>query len=426
MSGEKLLVVDDDRTTCKVMALQLEKFGYTVTGTAHSTSEIFTQVRSTRPDLILMDINLGRGGDGIEAAESVSRNYNIPVVYVTAYSDEITLERAKRTLPYGYINKPIRPTDLRTTIALALERSTADRRQSPVDDIWQIQFMCDAKGTVISLDDETRAALQGAGYSALEVLLPPDHGSNCHDTLIDRRPRILTNRVGERIFSWEYRPANREQVVRVSVTDITEHAQLLQENARQASLSEALDRLATGIIFVNESLKVFYTNKSVERILSGNHDLLIKDGLLACRTAEKTAKLQRVVLKEAVSTFSLERGEGGPPLHLLISPLHSRAENYGRNLPIAIVYIFETVKNSERIEDVIRSLYGLSPTEARIAAKLVLNPDLNGAAREMGITYNTARTHLKRIYAKTNINKLPSLVHMIVTGPVGLLIHSIE
>ena len=53
-------------------------------------------------------------------------------------------------------------------------------------------------------------------------------------------------------------------------------------------------------------------------------------------------------------------------------------------------------------------------------------PELKDAAQAMGITYNTARTHLKRIYAKTNVNRLSALVHMIVTGPVGLLIHATE
>ena len=120
----------------------------------------------------------------------------------------------------------------------------------------------------------------------------------------------------------------------------------------------------------------------------------------------------------------MERSTGSTPLHVLISPLHSRNQNYGLNLPIAIVYLFEAATDSERIEDVIRSLYGLSPTEARITAKLVLRPHLDEAAKSMGITYNTARTHLKRIYSKTNTNRLSSLVHMIVTGPVGLLLQS--
>ena len=86
--------------------------------------------------------------------------------------------------------------------------------------------------------------------------------------------------------------------------------------------------------------------------------------------------------------------------------------------------MFETLKETDRIEEVIRSLYNLSPTESRIAAKLILNPHVDEVAQHMGITYNTARTHLKRIYAKTNINRLSSLVHMIITGPVGVLLHS--
>jgi DNA-binding CsgD family transcriptional regulator len=223
-----------------------------------------------------------------------------------------------------------------------------------------------------------------------------------------------------------YRPVARGKAVRIRVTDITAHAQMISDNVQQATLSEALDHLATGVIFVNENLKIFHSNQAAEHILARGTDLMIRDNLLCCRTAERTAQMQRLVLQEQGSTFTIRRDNDLPPLHLLVSPLHSHRENYGRNLPIAIVYIFETVKNSERIEDVIRTLYNLSPREARIAAKLVLHPELKDAARAMGITYNTARTHLKRIYAKTNVNRLSALVHMIVTGPVGLLIHATE
>jgi len=433
MSGEKILIVDDDRTTGKVIELQLNKMGYSVVGVARSGAEAVASASGRKPDLVLMDINLGHGMDGIDAAEAIAREHNIPVVFVTAYADELTLERAKKTLPYGYINKPIRPTDLRTTISIALERASTQRRldarRGAAPDttvIWKVQFACNQAGAVIRFSDQGRKMIVEAGFQGIDDLLPEDHAVHIANSLRHDRPQLITGKLGNRVYSWEYRPTNKGKSVRVTVTDVTEHAQLIDHNVQQASLSEALDLLGTGIIFINENLKVFYTNKSAQRALKAGTDLKLRDGFLSCRTPDKTAELQRMVLQETGSTISLERGPDEQPLRLLVTPMHSHNENYGQNLPIAMIYVFDTARNPQPIEEIIRSLYNLSPAEARIAARLVLNPDLHMVATSMEITYNTARTHVKRIYAKTGINRLSSLVHMIVTGPVGLLIHSGE
>ena len=426
MPGERILIVDDDRTTGKVIEMQLSNLGYSVIGLARSGDEAVRQVEENTPDLVLMDINLGQGMDGIDAADLILREYRTPVIYVTAYADEATLERAKRTSPYGYINKPIRPSDLRTTISLALDRARRGGGEPARTAVkpWKIRIQYGSGGKLLPVDAGSLAALKGRGWDSIEELLPAAHADLLATCGQYQKPQFATGRHRGRMFSWEYQPVDRNGV-NLTVTDVTENAYLIDQNIRQASLSEALDRLATGVIFINENLKVFYTNKSADALLNSSCPLALKDGYLSCTSVDKTAELQRLVLQETGNTFTLER-EGEPPLHLLVSPLHSHNENYGHDLPIAIIHIFETVRDSERIEDVIRSLYNLSPTEARIAAKLVLKPDLQEIAGNMGITYNTARTHLKRIYSKTKTNRLSTLVHMIVTGPVGLLLHSTE
>lgn len=431
MAGEKIFIVDDDRTTARVIEMQLKRLGYSVVGLARTSSEAVRGIRAQTPDLVLMDINLGRGTDGIETAGTILRDHHVPVVYVTAYADESTLQRARYTHPFGYINKPLRSTDLHTTIALALDRAAKLQTEEAENkkagkEIWKIELSCDTEGRIMRVRERDRQVLRLAGFGDAADALPPGYGEHIANCLRNRRPQLVTGKLSGRIFSWEFRPTSKGKSARVIMTDITRHSRLIDQNILQASLSEALDRLSTGVFFINEHLKVFYTNKSADRILRDSRELSVKDGHLRCGTPEKTAELQRLILQEIGSTFTLERSMGLPPLHLLVSPLHFHNENYGHDLPISIIYVFETVKDSDRIRDVIRSLYGLSPTEAKIAAKLVLQPDLTAVASAMGITYNTARTHLKRIYAKTNINRLPSLVHMIVTGPVGLLIHSTD
>ncbi|MFQ5486372.1 MAG: response regulator [Desulfobacterales bacterium] len=122
MTGEKILVVDDDRTTASVMRLYLENFGFGVLDIATSGDEAIEKAKSLKPDLVLMDVRLEKGLDGIDAADVIISRMDIPVIYVTAYTDDDTLDRAQMTNHSGFINKPLRETDLRTTIKFALER----------------------------------------------------------------------------------------------------------------------------------------------------------------------------------------------------------------------------------------------------------------------------------------------------------------
>jgi DNA-binding NarL/FixJ family response regulator len=122
--SKKILVVDDDKTTASVMQLYLENFGFAVAAIATTGNEAIEKAKTLKPDLVMMDIRLGQGLDGIDAAEVIMMRMDIPVIYVTAHTDEDTLERAQMTNPAGFINKPLRETDLLTTIKFALEKQT--------------------------------------------------------------------------------------------------------------------------------------------------------------------------------------------------------------------------------------------------------------------------------------------------------------
>lgn len=98
----------------------LRRMGYHAAGSCSSADEAIRAVGESMPDLILMDIRLRGDKDGISAAEEIHRRYQVPVVYLTAHSDKNTLERAKKTLPYGYLTKPVRERDLYSAIEIAL------------------------------------------------------------------------------------------------------------------------------------------------------------------------------------------------------------------------------------------------------------------------------------------------------------------
>lgn len=126
MTIAKILVVEDERIVAKDIVKSLQRLGYIVMASVASGEEAIQKVAENQPDLVLMDIMLKGEMDGIEAAEEIRHNYEIPVVYLTAYADENTLKRAKITDPFGYIIKPFDDRDLQTTIEIALRRHQAE------------------------------------------------------------------------------------------------------------------------------------------------------------------------------------------------------------------------------------------------------------------------------------------------------------
>ena len=122
MSGAKILVVEDESIIAKDIQNMLKNLGYEVPAIAFTAEEAIEKAAETRPDLVLMDIRLRGDMDGIKAAEQIRSQLDVPVVYLTAYADADTLERAKLTEPFGYIVKPFEERDLHTTVEVALYR----------------------------------------------------------------------------------------------------------------------------------------------------------------------------------------------------------------------------------------------------------------------------------------------------------------
>ncbi|CAD7773650.1 MAG: Sensor histidine kinase RcsC [Candidatus Methanoperedenaceae archaeon GB50] len=128
MAKAQILVVEDEGIIAQDIQNTLKKLGYAVPAIAYSGKEGIEKAQEIQPDLVLMDIVLGGGIDGIEAAEQIRRRFHIPVVYLTAYADEKTLQRAKITEPFGYILKPFEEKELYITIEMALYKHEMERR----------------------------------------------------------------------------------------------------------------------------------------------------------------------------------------------------------------------------------------------------------------------------------------------------------
>ena len=120
MAKANILIVEDESIIASVIAGALRKFEYEVIDILNSGEAAVAVALEKKPDLILMDIRLQGEMDGIAAVERIQKQLDIPIIYLTAYADEPTLERAKKTKPYGYIPKPFQEIELKTTIEMAL------------------------------------------------------------------------------------------------------------------------------------------------------------------------------------------------------------------------------------------------------------------------------------------------------------------
>ncbi len=132
MKEAKILVVEDEALVALHLEQRLHMLGHTVVGTALSGTDALEQTAAHLPDLVLMDINLGRGISGIEAAQQINRVFDIPVVFVTAHSDDAILQKANAAGPYGYVLKPFEDSALRVTIEIALSKHQLDQERTRI------------------------------------------------------------------------------------------------------------------------------------------------------------------------------------------------------------------------------------------------------------------------------------------------------
>lgn len=126
MSGTRVLIVEDEAVVAMHLRHELTKLGHVVAGIATAGEQALKMIEEVFPDIILMDIHIQGEIDGIETAARIPRYLHIPVIFLTAYSEDTTLKRASDTRPYGYLIKPFLDRELHATIKMALERARAD------------------------------------------------------------------------------------------------------------------------------------------------------------------------------------------------------------------------------------------------------------------------------------------------------------
>jgi CheY-like chemotaxis protein len=161
MSRAQVLVVEDEKIVALEIVDRLKNIGYQVPESASTGEEAIQKASEIRPDLVLMDIKLKGEMDGIEAAEQIRSRYGIPVVYLTAYADNDTLQRAKIAEPFGYLLKPFEERELHTNIEMALYRSKMEKRLMESEQ-WLSTTLKSIGDGVIATDEQSSITFMNA------------------------------------------------------------------------------------------------------------------------------------------------------------------------------------------------------------------------------------------------------------------------
>ncbi|MCC7163189.1 MAG: response regulator [Anaerolineae bacterium] len=306
MNDTRIMIVEDERIVAKDLQFRLQGLGYQVAAMASEGHDAISKAGAIRPNLVLMDIRLENGMDGIEAAEQIRSELDIPVVFLTAYADQATLARAKITEPFGYILKPFEERELQSTIEIALYRHKAEQKlrdserryRSLVDNSQGLIWTHDESGKILSINP---AAAHLLGYEPKEIVGRP---------LVEFVPaeqRAGMERYLERILTQE----SDDGVVEV-LTRSGEKRVLQYRNARHDEPGKKTFILAHGAD-VTDRLRVEKVLRDQNAYLTALHETTL--GLMSRLDPEE---LLEQIIARAAALVGTEHG-----YVFLLSPEHS-------------------------------------------------------------------------------------------------------
>ena len=284
MKSDKVLVVEDENIVALDLKRRLSKLGYNVIGMASNADRALSLIEEHHPDIVLMDIHIQGHTDGIEIARIVHEKYHIPVIYLTAYSEEATLKRAKQSNAYGYLIKPYSERELHAGIQVALEKSLSDREVKETQLHLELALEAGKLTTWESSSEEAEVVLSYASSgrvadvlvweTLLQQIVPEDreriitridsikHKPNLE---IELSFEILDPDLGHRwleMFGKSHQVKSGIKVVGV-LQDITER-RIVEESLKQAAMVYRCS--ADGIVILDNDMKVVSANSAFARI----------------------------------------------------------------------------------------------------------------------------------------------------------------
>jgi DNA-binding LytR/AlgR family response regulator len=126
MNNKKIIIVEDEALIADHIAMILADAGYEISGIFDEAETLFTAMKNSIPDAVLLDINLNGALDGVDIANEINKEYHVPIIFLTSNTDVRTIERVKYTKPAGFITKPYTPEELVSNLSIILFKAAAD------------------------------------------------------------------------------------------------------------------------------------------------------------------------------------------------------------------------------------------------------------------------------------------------------------
>lgn len=149
----RILIVEDDGLIALDIESRLQEIGYVVTAVADNADDALLHAKTEHPDLVLMDIQLRGERDGVWAADQIRQQWGIPVIFITANTNQETLARAKESGPYGFLDKPFRPKELDAAISIAIHQHQMTKALF-AERSWFSTTMCSLSDGVLATDPD--------------------------------------------------------------------------------------------------------------------------------------------------------------------------------------------------------------------------------------------------------------------------------
>ena len=374
----RILVVEDERIVALHLQQRLTKLGYEVPAIVASGEQALEKMRSLQPDLVLMDINIEGAMDGIETASHIPDELDIPVIYLTAYSEDATLERARDTKPYGFLVKPFSERALHATIQMVMERRRADLALKESEErlrlaleaadmgSWELDL---ASGTLVHMGPMDRLfgsaqELFATDWTAFIERVHPEDRAMVSETLdrsiAETGPFQMEFRslLGGGAMSWlkvqgnifaSRKDVGASRIIGV-VQDVTERKNSEQRLRQAATVFEASP---DGIIVLDDAFRVITANqsyctavgKSLDEVVGKPADLLREEWLEVERRSEIDHALRSV--GQWSGEFVGQYGDG-ERRHLLANVAAVQDGNHVSSHYIAVFSDLTAVRNAEQ------------------------------------------------------------------------------
>ena len=391
MNKKSILIVEDEKIISHDIKRILMKFGYEVLGIAVSGKEVLAQIKKQKPDLILMDIVLEGDLSGIETAEKIKEHWNIPIIYLTAFADEQTLQRAMITIPYGYILKPFEEKELYAIVEMAFHKHKLEKNlQESVE--YSRNIINSSLDMIITIDNDgkifefNKAAEEIFGYQKADIEGKPfsilfsenERATEILATTLKKKKstfEVVNKRSNEELFHSFFSASVMydHQSKAIGIMGISrELTEQKQSEKKLRELKEAVETLRLGVTITDINGKIIYTNPADAELhgykvreLIGKNVRIFAPVDLRRRTSLKQIKKWTGLIRESKNV----RKDGSIFPTWLISNVVK--DNKGN--PIAIVTTCEDItERKEMQKQLLRSerLAGIGELAAGIAHEI--------------------------------------------------------